>query len=190
MVMSQLNIQNSSDNDWNQKRLPVRLEHDRVIYGVGTRSMSVSLWDISCIRFCTSGLGRLCLTLEAIDGRSIALRWNAKNADESGFFTLAVKLLTRVSQRNQFVTLSIGPSPKAWIIAWLGFVTSIVIIIGMTWAALSGQGVPTPMLPLALSPFSLFFIVPILLNGPNRTVGLQQLVNALAEHDPALNRIT
>jgi hypothetical protein len=183
--MYKQNIQNCPNNALLKGRMRVHLEHDRLVYAIGTKTLSVSLWDISFVRLNATTLGQLSLSLEAIDGTKIALRWSAKSASASGISTLAVNLITRVSQRNQFATFSIGPSQSAWVIAWIGVMMSAAVIIGMTWAGLSGQGVPTVTLPLALSPVVLFAAVPIILNGPNRSVGLQQLVNALLEHEPS-----
>lgn len=179
------NTQNGSDSDQRQIGMPVHLEDDRVAYAIGPKGRSLSFCDIACIRLSTFGSARLCLTLTAVDGRKIAMRWNARHPSASSFFTLAVDIMARVSRQNQFVTFAVGPSRRTWIAASIGLMTSISLIFGMTWVALTGRGLPTVALPMALAPFALVVVMPILINGPSRTVGLQQLLNALAEHQPA-----
>jgi hypothetical protein len=183
--MKQPRSQDSSAIDERNAGIPFRLQDDRVVSTRSTSGLGLSLCDIACIRLCKSGRARLCLTLEALDGRKFVLRWIADSPRSSGFFSFSAELLARVVRRNQFVTFSIGPSRETWIGAWLGLIMSIGVTTGMTWAALTGRGIPTATLPMALAPFALFTVAPILLNGPRRTVGLQQLINALAEHQPA-----
>lgn len=177
--------QNAPDSHEQQIRIPIHLEDDRVVSALGRNGLSLSFCDIAFIRLCTANSARLCLELEAIDGRKIAVRWRAGNPGASSYFTLAVELMTRASRQNEFVTFAIGPSRRIWIAAWIGLITSIVVIIGMTWAVLTGLGIPTALLPMALAPVSLIAVLPILLNGPSQRVGLQQVVKSLAERQPA-----
>lgn len=180
-------IEDSPAIDERQNGTPFRLQDDRLVNAVDKTSLSLSLSEIAFIRLNTSGRARLSITLEAIDGRKISLKWSARHPRALGFFSLSADLLTRVAQRNHFVTFSIGPSMRVWITAWIGLIISIGVILSITWVALTGGGISSVMLPMALAPIVLIVVVPILLNGPSRTVRQEQLINALAEHQRAAN---
>jgi hypothetical protein len=185
IVLKQPGSQDTLAIDERKADIPFRLKDDRVVSTHSTEGLDLRLSDIACIRLYITGRARLCLTLEAIDGSRFVLRWIADGPGSSDFFSFSAELLARVVRRNQFVTFSIGPSRETWIGALLGFIMLIGVPTGITWAALSGRGIPSAALPMALAPFALFAVVPILLNGPSRTVGLQQFINALVEHQPA-----
>lgn len=183
--MGQPCIRDGSNVDNRQDRLPVRLHDDRIIYATDKSNQALHLSDISHIRFCATFGSWLCLTLQAVNGRSVTLRWHALGPEASDYFSLSTELLTRVSRRNTFVTYSVGPSTGTWIAGWIGLLMLIGVIIGMAWAALTARGLPTFILPMALAPVALLIVVPIVVNGPSQLVGLQQLKNELSEHRPA-----
>jgi hypothetical protein len=181
-------IEDAASVDKGQSNMPFRLQCDRLVHAYDMSSPAMSVYAIAFIRLCRSRRGQMRLTLEAVDGRKIALRWNDWSPEAHDFVSLSEEILTRVSRRNQFVAFSIGPSKVAWFAAWIGLILSLSVIVGMTWAAVIGRGLPTVSLPLALAPIFLVRVLPILLDGPCRTVSRQQLLNALSDHHQAAHR--
>jgi len=168
--------------DNQRNRLPVHLDDDRILYAYGKSNESLNLSEISHIRLSSSFNSRLHLTFQAGDGRRITLRWHPLGSQASSYFSLSGEILTRISQRNQIVTCSIGPSGCARIAGWIGLFTVCGITVGIASAALTARGLPTFTLPMALAPVALLIVMPIVMNGPKQLVELPRLISALAEH--------
>jgi len=160
---------------------PIFLEADQIVHGLGAPKRIIKLSDVSVIRLDTTRRKRFCLVLDEIGGKKTVITEGVNNTDPNSFSAFVCALLTRMPQLNQFVTYEIGPSIKIWIAAWIGLFVSIAITIGVLWAALIEQRLPTAILPFAIAPVIMVFVAPILMAGRCQKVGLHMFLTALAE---------
>lgn len=135
------------------------------------------------IRLDDSRESRPRLVIEGVDGCRMILVPGEDGSGQPVFASFAKEIIELTRRRNPFAQYVIGPDPRVWIAAWIGLVVVLVLMGFIGWAALTGQGLATQLLPAAVSPITLVIVGPTLLAGPPRRADPAEFGAAIREPD-------
>jgi hypothetical protein len=158
----------------------VRLLGDRLVRGEGEGRQVLTLAWVSRLHLDTARPRGPRLIVEGIDNRRIVIRPGPGPEEAAAFAAFCETLMAQVPRFNPFVTYAIGPTVTTWLGASLALLVTLGVVVALARAALSGAGVATGFLPLALAPAALGLMLPVLLAGPCRNVEPDRLRSALA----------